>query len=189
MSATRILLLGPPGAGKGTQAKRLGDRLGIPQISTGDMLRAAVAAGTEVGRKAKDLMGRGELVGDDIVNAVAEERLRRDDARHGFILDGYPRTDIQAVALDGILEGLGMPLQCCLALVADEAELAIRLLKRAGLEGRGDDDEGTVRNRMRVYRAQTEPLVAYYRDRGLLREVDGIGAIDEVAKRIEEVLA
>jgi len=189
MTARRLLLLGPPGAGKGTQAVRLVSRLGIPQVSTGDMLRAAVAAETELGQQAAAVMARGELVPDEVVIGVAEERLSSADARSGFILDGFPRTTAQAVALDAILERLGLPLERCLALIVDEEELVSRLLERAKIEGRGDDNEETIRNRMRVYREQTEPLVAYYRERDLLREIEAKGAIEEIAVRIEEALA
>jgi adenylate kinase len=189
MSARRLLLLGPPGAGKGTQALRLKAKLGIPQISTGDMLRAAVAAGTEVGSAAKAIMDSGELVSDDIVIAVAEERLSQDDCSRGFVLDGFPRTAAQAEALDGLLSRLGTPLERCLAMVADEDELVARLLRRAEIESRADDNEQTIRKRMRIYRAETQPLVSYYRERGLLREVNAVGSMDEVEKRIEEALA
>jgi adenylate kinase len=189
MSARRLLLLGPPGAGKGTQAERLVHKIGIPQISTGDMLRAAVAAGTDVGKQAQAVMERGDLVSDAIVISVAEERLGQHDARQGFILDGFPRTTTQAEALDALLSRLGTPLERCVALVADEAELVARLLKRAEVEGRSDDNEETIRKRMRVYRDRTEPLVAYYRERGLLRDVPAAGSIDEVEKRIEEALS
>jgi adenylate kinase len=189
MTARRLLLLGAPGAGKGTQAERLVRKLGIPQISTGDMLRAAVAAGTEVGKRARAAMDRGELVSDEIVIGVAEERLSQDDARGGFVLDGFPRTDAQARALDAMLERMGTPLDRCVALEVDTDELVRRLLKRAEIEGRSDDNEETIRNRMRVYRDQTAPLVAYYRERGLLREVAAAGPVDEIEKRIEEALS
>jgi len=189
MTSRRLLLLGAPGAGKGTQAERLVSKQGIPQISTGDMLRAAVAAGTEVGNRARAAMDRGELVSDEIVIGVAEERLSQDDARGGFVLDGFPRTDTQARALDAMLERMGTPLERCVALVADTDELVRRLLKRAEIEGRSDDNEETIRNRMRVYREQTAPLIAYYRECGLLREVEAEGPIDEIEKRIEEALS
>ena len=188
MTARRLLLLGAPGAGKGTQAERLVEKLGIPQISTGDMLRDAVSAGTEIGLKARDTMDRGELVPDELVIGVAEERLGRADAREGFILDGFPRTVAQARALDGMLERMGTRLERCVALVIDEEAVIERLRKRAAIEGRSDDNEETIRNRMSVYRAQTETLVAYYRERGVLAEVDGMGGIDEVEKRVEEAL-
>jgi adenylate kinase len=188
MMARRLLLLGPPGAGKGTQAARLVERLGIPQISTGDILRAAVAAGSDLGSRARSYMERGELVPDELVIAAARERLAQADAARGFILDGFPRTAEQAGALDTLLEELGVALECCVAIAVDENALVARLLKRAEIEGRSDDNEETIRTRMRVYREQTEPLVAYYRERGLLTEVSGTGSIDEVAKRLEEAL-
>ncbi len=189
MGARRMLLLGPPGAGKGTQAFRLAARLGIPQISTGDMLRGAVTAGTDVGRQAQGYMDRGELVPDAVVIGVAEERLSQGDAESGFVLDGFPRTAAQAKALDALLERMGTNLERCVALVADENSLVARLLGRAQIEGRSDDGEETIRTRMSVYRAQTAPLVDYYRKRGILAEVDGLGSIQEVAKRIDEALS
>jgi adenylate kinase len=188
MKARNLLLLGAPGAGKGTQAVRLAARLGVPHVSTGDLLRAAVAAGTPLGREARVFMDRGELVPDVIVIGVAAERLARPDAKTGFVLDGFPRTVAQADALDVELSRLGMKLDRCLALVTDEAALLARLLKRAQLEGRSDDNEATIGNRMRVYRVQTEPLIASYRSKGLLREIDGMGTIDEVERRIQEEL-
>ena len=188
-AARRFLLLGPPGAGKGTQAERLVKSLGIPQISTGDMLRAAVKAGTKVGREAKGFMERGELVPDAVVIGVAEERMRQPDAQQGFILDGFPRTAAQAEALDAMLAKLGVALERCVALTVDENELVARLLKRAEIEGRADDNETAIRTRMRVYREQTAPLVDYYRKRGVLREIDGLGTVDAVAARIEGALA
>jgi adenylate kinase len=190
MSARRLLLLGPPGAGKGTQAERLVQRFGIPQISTGVMLRAAVAAGTEVGRKAEEVMRRGDLVSDEIVIAVARERLVQDDAQRGFILDGFPRTTGQAEALDALLANLGTPLERCIVIQVDEEELVERLLRRGKIEGRSDDgDEAAIRHRMEVYQRKTEPLVAHYQAQGVVRIVDGQGSVEEVAKRIEEALA
>ena len=186
---SRLLLLGPPGAGKGTQAARLVADRGIPQISTGDLLRAAVAAGTPVGREVREVMERGELVSDELVVGVARDRLSQDDARQGFILDGFPRTDAQARALDETLRELGRPLDRCVVFVVDEEELVGRLLRRAEIEGRSDDNEETIRTRMRVYREQTAPLVAYYRENGLLREVDALGSVDEVAARVKEAIA
>lgn len=189
MTARRLLLLGPPGAGKGTQALRLVERLGIPQISTGEMLRAAVAAGTEVGRRAEAIMERGDLVPDEIVIGVAEERLAQDDAQRGFVLDGFPRTRGQAKALDALLERLGTPLERCVALWVEEDEIVKRLLKRAQIEGRSDDNESAIRHRIGVYFKQTEPLIAHYEAHGVLRKVDGLGGVEEVAKRIDEALA
>ncbi len=188
MTARRLLLLGPPGAGKGTQAQLLVERYRIPQISTGDMLRAAVAAETEIGIQAKAMMERGDLVPDEVVIGVAEERLAQDDAQRGFILDGFPRTGAQAEALDALLERLGTPLERCVALTLDEEEIVSRLLKRAEIEGRSDDNETAVRHRIAVYQEQTEPLVAHYEAQGILRRVEGTGSVEEVAKRIEEAL-
>jgi adenylate kinase len=188
MSAQRLLLLGPPGAGKGTQAVRLAEELGIPQISTGDMLREAVAAGTPLGRAARAVMERGELVSDDIVIGIARERLLADDARNGFVLDGFPRTVAQAEALDRLLAEQGVRLERCVALVVDEDAIVKRLLRRAEIEGRSDDNESTIRNRIRVYREQTAPLVQHYRARGVLAEVDGMGGVDEVAARVRGAL-
>ena len=188
MTARRLLLLGPPGAGKGTQAQLLVDRLGIPQISTGEMLRAAVASGTEVGRKAQAYMDAGKLVPDDIVIGVTGERLRQPDAAAGFILDGFPRTVAQAEALDALLERLGVKLERCVVLRVDEEELVQRLLKRARIEGRSDDNEESIRTRMAEYREKTEPLIEYYRRRGVLAEVDGLGEVEEVAARIAAAL-
>ena len=189
MSARRMLLLGPPGAGKGTQAERIVAKLGIPQVSTGDMLRAAVKAGTKVGLEAKAFMERGDLVPDAVVIGVAEERLGQPDAKNGFILDGFPRTAAQAEALDGLLTRLGVRLERCVALQVDEDELVKRLLRRAEIEGRSDDNETTIRNRMRVYREQTQPLIDHYRKLGVLVELQGDGSVEEVAGRIQGALA
>lgn len=188
MSATRILLLGAPGAGKGTQAAHLVKRLAVPHVSTGDMLRAAVAAQTPIGRKAKAVMDAGELVGDDIMIALAEERLAEPDATKGFILDGFPRTRAQAEALETLLEKLGTPLDCCLALTVDAEAVVQRLLGRAEIEGRADDNEDTIRQRMRVYEEQTAPLLAFYRERGCLTTVSGMGSVEEVAQTISREL-
>jgi adenylate kinase len=188
MSARRLLLLGPPGAGKGTQAARLVERLGIPQISTGDMLRAAVAAGTPLGLQAKAIMDRGELVSDEIVIGLVEERLSQPDAKTGFILDGFPRTAAQAKALDALLSRMGIRLERCVALEVDEDALVARLLRRAEIEGRSDDNEQTIRRRMQEYRAKTAPLIDYYREHGALVVLDGLGAVDEVARRIDEAI-
>ena len=189
MSARRILILGAPGAGKGTQAERLRKELSIPHVSTGDMLRAAVAAESEVGKRAKAVMEAGRLVSDEIVISICEERLAQDDAQSGFILDGFPRTQAQAEALAELLERLGSPLERCVAVIVDPEELVERLIKRSEIEGRSDDNEETIRERMRVYEEQTAPLLRYYRGKGLLREVDGMGSIDEISSRIEEALA
>ena len=189
MSARRLLLLGPPGAGKGTQARLLAERLGVPQISTGDMLRAAVAAGSAVGQRAQAFMEAGKLVPDEVVIGVAEQRLAEPDAKRGFILDGFPRTAAQANALDQMLPRLGCSLERCISLGVDEEVLVKRLLRRAEIEGRIDDNEHTIRTRMQVYKESTAPLIAYYRARGVLYEVNGEGSVGEVSKRIEQALA
>jgi adenylate kinase len=175
MSATRIVLLGPPGAGKGTQAADLIERLGIPHISTGDMLRAAVKAGTPVGLKAKAVMDAGELVSDDIVIGIAEERLSEDDAKAGFLLDG-------------LLTKLDSALDVCLALTVDQEAIVTRLLKRAEVEGRADDNEEVIRERMRVYDNETAPLLEFYGKRNLLTEVSGMGTVEEVGENIRAAL-
>lgn len=188
MIAPRLVLLGAPGAGKGTQAARLMESLGVPHVSTGDMLRAAVAAKTEIGVKAKAIMDAGQLVSDEIVIGIAKDRLQEPDARNGFILDGFPRTQAQAEALDEMLTELSSPLSCCLAITVNVDEVVQRLLKRSELEGRADDTEETIRERMKVYEDQTAPLLTYYRKRDLLREIDGMGDVDEVTARIREAL-
>jgi adenylate kinase len=189
MTASRIVLLGAPGAGKGTQAQMLVSSLGAAHISTGDMLRAAVAAGTPIGVKAKAVMDAGKLVSDEIVIEIASERLEQGDCNAGFVLDGFPRNGAQAEALDKMLEKLNTAPEACLALTVDTDEVVARLLKRAALEGRADDNEETIRERMRVYDAETAPLLDYYRERSLLVEVSGMGEIDDVAARIREALA
>ena len=189
MKARRLILLGPPGSGKGTQAKRLVGKLGVPTISTGDLLREAVASGSELGRRVGSTMERGELVPDEIVIEVVRERLSRPDAHKGFVLDGFPRNVKQAEALDRMLGELGAGLQRCVALEVDEDEVVERLIRRKELEGRSDDNPETIRHRIRVYRRETAPLIDYYRGRRLLREIDGMGSVEEVEQAIEEALA
>jgi adenylate kinase len=178
-----LLFLGPPGAGKGTQAGRVAEKLGIPHISTGDMFRSHVARGTELGRKVKAIMESGDYVPDEVTVAMFEERLSQPDAAKGFILDGFPRTEGQLGALDALLEGDG--LDRVILLEVDTEELVNRLLSR----GRSDDTEETVRNRLRVYEEQTAPLIDRYRERGLLVGVDGSGEIDKVTQRILEAIS
>ena len=189
MSSMRIILLGAPGAGKGTQAALLVKRLGVPHISTGDMLREAVAAKTPIGLRAKDVMEAGKLVNDEIAISIARERLAQEDCGRGFVLDGFPRTTRQAEALEALLGELGRPADACLAVTVDPEEVIQRLSRRSELEERSDDNEQTIRERMKVYDEQSAPLLEYYRARDLLIEVSGMGRVDEVSARIEEALA
>jgi adenylate kinase len=180
----RIVLLGPPGSGKGTQAALLKDRLEVPHISTGDLLRAAVAEGTSLGLKAKATMDAGNLVPDELMLGLIEERLGEADVRAGYILDGYPRNLSQATALDALLDRLELPAQIALSLKVDEEQIIQRLAKRATEEGRADDTEAVIRNRLRVYRDQTAPVAGHYRSTGMLVEVDGMGTIEEINQRL-----
>lgn len=183
-----LLLLGLPGAGKGTQAKRLVAEHGIPQISTGDMLRDAIASGSELGERVRPTLDAGELVPDQLMVDLIRERVSRPDTESGFVLDGFPRTIAQAEALDEMLRELGRTLSAVLELQLDEGEAVRRLLGRAAEEGRSDDAPDVVRNRMRVYREQTESLGAYYLAQGKLVGVDAVGAVEQVAAEIERVL-
>ena len=191
----RLILLGPPGAGKGTQAQHLVAKYGILQLSTGDMLRAAVAAGTSVGRHVAEIMARGALCPDEIVVSIVEDRVQEPDARKGFILDGFPRTVPQAVALDRMLARHGVALDAVIALRVDEAALIKRIESRvAQMRARGealrpDDDPQVLHHRLLAYREQTAPLVAYYQLQGVLRTVNGMASIPEVAADIERVLS
>jgi len=184
----RLVILGPPGSGKGTQAAMLVDELGVPHISTGSLLRNAAKRGTELGLKAKAITDKGELVPDDIMSDMIEERLSREDVANGFILDGYPRTVTQAKSLDVMLERLHKPVQEAIHIDVDPELIIERIAKRALEEGRSDDAEETVRNRMRVYAEQTAPVADYYEDHGLLTRILGDGDIDEILQRILSVL-
>ena len=183
MSA-RMVLLGPPGAGKGTQAARISERLGVPAISTGDIFRANVAGETELGKQAKQYMDRGEYVPDSVTNAMVKDRIAQDDAADGFLLDGYPRTEAQVHELDAMLAEAGLALDVVLEITADNEVVVERLLKRASEQNRADDTEPVIRRRLEVYAEQTAPLAALYEAKGLLVRVDGIGEVDEVTERI-----
>jgi adenylate kinase len=180
----RLVLLGAPGSGKGTQASRLKEALNVPHISTGDLLRAAVAAESPLGQQAKAVMARGELVSDEIVLGMLEERLRQPDTANGFILDGYPRNLAQANALDALLAKLEQPVDVAVQLDVDTELLIQRIAGRAQVEGRADDSPEAVRNRLRVYSDQTAPVIDYYRGRGQLVCVFGVGSMDEVLARV-----
>jgi adenylate kinase len=180
----RIVLMGPPGAGKGTQAVKVAERLQVPHISTGEIFRANLAAGTPLGVEAKRYMEAGEYVPDEVTNSMVAARLAESDAANGFILDGYPRTLAQVGELDKILDGLGTPLDKVVEITANTDEVVARLLNRAKEQGRADDTEEVIRRRMDVYAEQTEPLVRVYSEQGLLVKVDGMGAMDEVTERL-----
>ncbi|PBB37660.1 adenylate kinase [Mesorhizobium sp. WSM3868] len=190
----RLILLGPPGAGKGTQAQRLVEKHGIPQLSTGDMLRAAVQAGTEVGKRAKAVMDAGELVSDAIVNAIVAERIDQPDCARGFILDGYPRTLVQADAVEAMLAERNIALDSVIELVVDDKALVGRIVKRAedakaaGQPVRKDDNPAVFEERLREYYKKTAPLTGYYYAKGRLISVDGMASIDAVTAEIEKVL-
>lgn len=185
---SRFLLIGPPGAGKGTQAARLAESYGIPAISTGDIFRYNVKNETELGKLAKSFMDRGEYVPDSVTNDLVRDRLNMDDAAAGFLLDGYPRTADQVNELDSILDEHGKSLDAVILLTADTDEVVRRLLNRAIEQGRADDTEEVIRRRLEVYEAETAPLTSVYAGRGLVIMVDGLGAIDEVTDRIVEAL-
>jgi adenylate kinase len=180
----RLILMGPPGAGKGTQAKVVAEKFGVPAISTGDIFRKNVSEGTDLGVKAQQYMDAGEYVPDEITNLMVQNRIDEPDAEPGFLLDGYPRTLQQVEELDGMIKYTGHQLDAVVCLTVDADELVQRLLARAETDGRSDDTEDVVRRRQEVYAEQTEPLIDVYRDRGLLVEVDGMGEVGEVTQRV-----
>lgn len=185
----RLLIVGPPGAGKGTQSVLLAEALSIPAISTGDIFRSNVKNETELGKKARAYMDAGEYVPDSLTNDLVRDRLTHADAQVGFLLDGYPRTDAQVEELDIILTQLGAQLDGVVELVADQDELVRRLLQRAIEQGRADDTEEVIRKRLEVYAAETAPIIELYSSRGLLVQVDGLGEIDEVGARITQAIS
>ena len=184
----RLIIMGPPGAGKGTQAKYIADHFGIPAISTGDIFRANVTAGTPLGVQAQSYMDKGEYVPDEVTNLMVRNRIDESDAEPGFLLDGYPRTLAQVEELDGMIKFTGHALDAVVVLTVDQDEIVQRLLQRAESENRADDTEDVIRRRQEVYVEQTEPLIGVYRDRNLLIEVNGMGEVDEVTQRIFDAL-
>ena len=188
MSA-RLVLLGPPGAGKGTQAVRLAERLGVPAISTGDIFRSNIKNGTELGRRVQDITPSGALVPDELTNELVRDRLAQSDAVDGFLLDGYPRNVAQVAALDEMLAAAGQELDLAVELTVDPQVVVERLTKRAEIEGRADDTEDVIRHRLDVYAEQTAPISQVYAARGVLAQVDGLGEVDEVTERLVAALA
>jgi len=186
---TRLVIFGAPGAGKGTQATRIAQSLGIPAISTGDIFRHNIKNETALGRQVKEILASGAYVPDEITNAIVRDRLDQPDAAGGFLLDGYPRTQAQVAELDDMLAASATSLDAVLELTVDTDEVVERLLKRAEIDGRVDDTEDVIRHRQDVYNRETVPLAALYRERGLLHQVDGMGEIDLVAERVQLVLA
>jgi len=184
----RLLIMGPPGAGKGTQAGLIAEHYNIPAISTGDIFRAMKTAQTPLADQLRAIMDSGGYVSDEITNAIVSARLTEPDTENGFLLDGYPRTVAQVETLDGELDAAGRPLDAVISLQADVDEVVVRLLKRAEIEGRSDDNEDTIRVRLQEYAEKTAPLLDIYRDRGILVEVDGLGPIDEVSARLFDAL-
>lgn len=187
-----LIIFGPPGAGKGTQAGILETRHGLKQLSTGDMLRGEIASGSELGLKVKDILARGDLVSDDIMIDMISNRIEQDDCKKGFILDGFPRTKAQAEALDVMLSEKGKQIDHVLLLVVDEEALLERIRTRiaqSGQNARDDDNEETLKNRLGVYREQTAPVLPYYEEKGLIREIDGMQGIDVVSSKIDSILS
>jgi adenylate kinase len=185
---TRLLIVGPPGAGKGTQSARISSRFDIPSIATGDIFRANIRDKTELGLKVAEIINAGDYVPDSLTNDLVANRLKEDDAREGFLLDGYPRTVDQLAFLDDVLASDGTALDAVIQLVVDPNEVVTRLLKRAHEEGRSDDTADTIRYRQELYQRETAPLIAIYKERGLVVEIDALGEVDEVADRIAQAL-
>jgi len=184
----RLIIMGPPGAGKGTQAKFVAEHFGIPAISTGDIFRANVSQGTPLGIEAARYMDAGDYVPDEVTNLMVRNRIDEEDAVPGFLLDGYPRTLAQVEELDGMIKHTGHALDAVVVLTVDADEIVQRLLQRAQVEGRADDTEDVIRRRQELYTEQTEPLIGVYRDRGILIEVDGMGEVETVTRRIFDAL-
>ncbi|WP_328528929.1 adenylate kinase [Nocardioides sp. NBC_00368] len=184
----RLIIMGPPGAGKGTQAKFIAEHFGIPAISTGDIFRANVSQGTPLGVEAASYMDKGEYVPDSVTNLMVRNRIDEPDAAKGFLLDGYPRTLAQVEELDGMIKFTGHALDAVVVLTVDKDEIVQRLLQRAELEGRADDTEDVIRRRQEVYLEETAPLIEVYKGRGLVHEIDGMGDVDDVTKRIFDEL-
>ena len=185
---TRLLIVGPPGAGKGTQSARLTAKFGIPDIATGDIFRANIKNETPLGKEVKAIVDAGDYVPDSLTNALVTSRLEEEDAANGFLLDGYPRTVDQIAYLDELLAGRGQSLDAVIQLVADQEEVVARLRRRALEQGRTDDTEEAIRHRQEVYARETAPLIPVFRERGLLIEIDGLGEMDDVTERIMEAL-
>jgi adenylate kinase len=185
---TRLLIVGPPGAGKGTQSSRLTERFGIPAIATGDIFRANIRNQTELGKQVSEIINAGDYVPDSLTNDLVASRLKEEDCARGFLLDGYPRTVDQLRFLDKLLAAEGTALDAVVQLVVDPAEVVTRLMKRAHEEGRTDDTEDTIRYRQALYQRETTPLIAIYRERGIVVEIDALGDVDEVADRIAAAL-
>jgi adenylate kinase len=184
----RLIFMGPPGAGKGTQAKIICSEYSIPQISTGDILRASIQNGTEMGLKAKRFMDAGDLVPDEVVIGIIKDRLNESDCSKGFLLDGFPRTIDQAKALDELLKALNIKLDAVINIAVPDTELLRRLLERAKIEGRADDNEETIKNRLANYNSKTFPLLEYYSKAGALKEIDGLGKMEEITSLIKASL-
>ncbi len=180
----RLIIMGPPGAGKGTQSSRIAEKYDIPAISTGDIFRANIKNQTDLGKQVEQILSSGAYVPDEVTNEIVRDRLKWDDARNGFLLDGYPRTTGQVTFLDEVLAESGHPLDAVIELTVDEDAVVDRLLRRAEVEGRSDDGESVIRERQAIYRAETAPLIAIYEQHGVLVRVDGMGEVDEVTSRL-----